>query len=238
MKVNVGNLFNVAETNELLVGLTIPILLDLLKVEGEAQLERLNTGEPFNPNNEVVQNKLRRSLQLAGESYIGTTFNLLNSSLGEGIGNGESIAKLTERVRDVFNLTDTYRAERIARTVVFQAANTSAREAYRQSGVVTEVRWHTAEDELTCEYCEPMNGKTVGIEDTFFDEGDTVRGRDGGILKLDFDDVEDPPLHANCRCFTNAVVVEKTTPEMITKAGEEDAETKLLQELVDELDHE
>lgn len=235
MKVNVGNLFNVAETNELLVGLTIPILLDLLKVEGEAQLERLNTGEPFNPNNEVVQNKLRRSLQLAGESYIGTTFNLLNSALGEGIGNGESIAKLTERVRDVFNLTDTYRAERIARTVVFQAANTSAREAYRQSGVVTEVRWHTAEDELTCEYCEPMNGKTVGIEDTFFDEGDMVRGRDGGIMKLDFDDVEDPPLHANCRCFTNAVVVEKQTPTMITKEVEDEAGTKLLEALVKQL---
>jgi HK97 family phage portal protein len=238
-KVNVGNFVNAGEATDLLVGLTIPILLDLMRNEGQAQLDRLNTTEPFNPNNETVQDKIRRSLRLAGESYVGTTFSLLNESLGEGVANGESMAKLTERVRDVFHLTDTYRAERIARSTVFQAANTSAREAYRQSGVVTEVRWHTAEDELTCEYCEPMNGKTVGIEDSFFDEGDTVRGRDGGVLKLDYDDVEDPPLHANCRCFTNAVVVEKATPEMITKeASEEDAETKLLQELVDELDHE
>lgn len=239
-KAGASNLFNVGEATDLLVGITIPILLDLMKVEGDAQLERLNTTEPFNPNNETIQDKIRRSLRLAGESYTGTTLQLLNSAVGEGVGAGESIAKLTERVRDVFALTDTYRAERIARTVVFQTANTSAREAYRQSGVVKEVRWHTADYELTCEFCEPMNGKTVGIEDTFFDEGDTVRGRDGGSLKLDFDTVEDPPLHANCRCFTNAVVVEeRSANEIVTKeAGEEDAETKLLQELVDELDHE
>ncbi len=238
-KAGVGSMFDVGEATDLLVGITIPILLDLLKAEGDAQLERLNTTEPFNPNNEKVQDKIRRALRLAGESYTNTTLNLLNNSVGEGISAGEGIAKLTNRVRDVFGLTDTYRAERIARTTVFQAANTSAREAYRQSGVVKEVRWHTAEDELTCEFCEPMNGKTVGIEDTFFDEGQTVRGRDGGSLKLDFDDVEDPPLHANCRCFTNAVLVEENSaPEIVTKAGEEDAETKVLQELVEELENE
>lgn len=239
-KAGVGNLFNVSEASDLLVGITIPILLDLLKAEGDAQLERLNTTEPFNPNNDIVQEKIRRALRLAGESYTDTTLNLLNTAVGEGVGAGEGIAKLTERVRDVFALTDTYRAERIARTVVFQTANASAREAYIQSGVVSEVRWHTAEDELTCEYCEPMNGKTVGLEDTFFDEGQTVRGRDGGTLKLDFDDVEDPPLHANCRCFTNAVLIgENNASEIVTKeVGEQDAETKLLQELVEELDHE
>ncbi len=238
-KVNAGSLINAGEATDLLVGLTIPILLDLLKVEGDAQLERLNTTEPFNPNNETVQEKIRRSLRLAGESYVGTTVQLINSALAEGIADGEGIAKLTNRVRDVFGLTDTYRAERIARTTVFQAANTSAREAYKQSGVVKAVKWHTAEDELTCEYCDVMNGKTVGLDDSFFDEGDTVRGRDGGSYTLDFDDVEDPPLHANCRCFTNAVIIEeRNETEITTKAGEEDAETKLLQELVDEFEHE
>lgn len=238
-KLNAGQLINVGETTDLLVGLTIPILLDLMKVEGDAQLERLNTTEPFNPNNDAVQDKLRRSLRLAGESYVGTTVELLNSALATGLSEGEGIAKLTQRVRDVFSLTDNYRAERIARTTVFQAANTSAREAYRQSGVVKAVKWHTAEDERTCEYCDAMNGKIVDIDESFFEEGDTVRGRDGGTYVLDFDDVEDPPLHANCRCFTNAVVIEgKEANQIVTKAGEEDAETKLLQELLKEFDHE
>lgn len=238
-KAKASAFFNVGEATDLLVGITIPILLDLMKNEGQAQLDRLDTTEPFNPNNDSVQDKIKRALRLAGESYTSTTLNLVNDSIGEGVSAGEGIAKLTQRVRDVFALTDTYRAERIARTVVFQTANTSAREAYKQSGVVKEVRWHTAEDEVVCEYCGPMNGKTVDIESTFFDEGDTVRGRDGGILHIDFDDVEDPPLHANCRCFTNAVIIEgKQAKEVVSKNGEEDAETKLLQELVEELGHE
>ena len=180
-KSGIGTLFDVGETSELLVGLTIPILLDLMKNEGQAQLERLNTTEPFNPKQWNCSRKvIRRRLRLASESYVSTTLQLLNNSLGEGVAEGESIAKLTWRVSDVFSLTDNYRAERIALTVVFQTANTSAREAYIQSGVVKEVRRHTAKTNRPCEYITSLwNGKqSVFRGIVLWPKRQTVRGRD------------------------------------------------------------
>lgn len=199
-------LFDIDNAQKLFVGFSFPILNDLIKDEGTAQAERIGSETPFNPNNETIQKRVRRILELSGQSYTKTTLELLNRTLDEGVGNGESLAKLTNRVADVFNLSNKYRAEAVARTTVFSTANASAREAYKQSGVVKAVKWHTAEDEVVCEFCGPMNGKTIDIDSTFFDEGDTVRGRDGGVLQVQFDTIQDPPLHVNCRCFTNAVI--------------------------------
>jgi len=89
-------------------------------------------------------------------------------------------------VASVFDLTEKYRAERVARTTVFATANDAAREAYIQSGVVKTVVWHTAEDELVCPECGPYDGKEIDVNDSFGN------------------DLVDPPLHVNCRCFTNA----------------------------------
>ena len=170
------DLFDVAQARTLFIGFTSPILQDLLKTEGQAQMARLNTSEPFNPLQEGVQEKVRNLLKLTAGSYTETTFKLLNSELQQGIDAGESLPELRQRVSQVFNLTDAYRAERVARTTVFGTANNAAREAYKQSGVVKTVVWHTAEDEMTCEFCEPMNGKTIDIDGEFFEKGDTVHG--------------------------------------------------------------
>ena len=35
---------------------------------------------------------------------------------------------------------------------------------------------------------------------SFFEEGDEFKGLKGGIIKLDYDTVEHPPLHPRCRC--------------------------------------
>ena len=235
----VKDLFNTAKVEELFIGITIPVLQELLQAEGAAQAARLNTSEPFNPNNAEIQKRLTQMLKLTGESYTDTTLKLLNNTLGEGVGAGESMAKLTQRVADVFELTSKYRAETVARTTVFSAANASAREAYRQSGVVSEVKWHTAEDEMVCEYCGPMNGTTVGIDETFFDEGESVRGSNGNTMQVSFGDVVDPPLHANCRCFTNAVVSRKDNENTPSEEKSADSDTDaFLKELLTALDYE
>lgn len=235
------DVFNAEQAQNLFIGFTSKILQDLIKAEGQAQMERLNTTEPFNPMNESIQNKLKKLLNLTSQSYTDTTLKLLNTELQAATSNGESLAEIKQRVANVFSLSEQYRAERVARTTVFGVANNAAREAYKQSGVVTEVAWHTAEDELVCEYCGPMNGKVIAVDESFFKEGQTVTGRDGGKMKLDFDTVEDPPLHANCRCFTKAETIEVTraATQMMTKAEEEmktpeaDTETKVLQEIFD-----
>ena len=230
------DLFNAAKVEELFIGLTIPVIQDLLQTEGTAQAERLNTSEPFNPNNADIQKRLTQMLKLTGQSYTETTSKLLNNTLAEGVGAGESMAKLAARVADVFELTSKYRAETVARTTVFSAANASAREAYKQSGVVSEVKWHTAEDEMVCEYCGPMNGTTVGIDETFFDEGEIVNGSNGNSMQVNFGDIIDPPLHANCRCFTNAVVTRKDNENTQSEEkSSDDDDVEFLEAMLNEL---
>lgn len=200
-------LFNPTQATDLFIGLTMPILQELLKAEGAAQMDRLDTGTPFNPLNEAAQKRIKQLLGITAQSYTDTTLKLLNTQLQAGVEAGEGLTALVQRVSDVFALTDTYRASQVARTTVFGVANSAAREAYKQSGVVTEVAWHTAEDEKVCEYCGPMDGKVIGVDENFFDEGDTVNGSAGGKLPLNFMGIEDPPLHPSCRCFTNAETI-------------------------------
>lgn len=241
LNVIIKELLDVERASEMFVGLTIPVLQELMQTEGTAQAERLNTTDPFNPNNAEIQDRLKKMLDMTAVSYTDTTLKLLNNTLADGIAEGESMSKLTQRVADVFELTSDYRAEAVARTTVFSAANASAREAYRQSGVVSEVKWHTAEDEVVCEFCGPMNGKTVGIDETFFDEGAVVRGADGGTMEVSFGDTIDPPLHVNCRCFTNAVVTRKdneNTPSEEKDADHESETDTFLKDILTALDYE
>jgi hypothetical protein len=66
---------------------------------------------------------------------------------------------------------------------------------------VADVKWYTAEDEMVCEFCGPMNGKTVAIDEGFFDKNETIEGSDGATMTTDYAAVENPPLHPNCRCY-------------------------------------
>lgn len=190
------------------IGLTFPLLQDLLKSEGQEQMDRLDTTLPFDPLEDTAQKRMKKLLELTAQSYTDTTLKLLATQLEQGVNAGENMDALVQRVADVFHLTETYRAAQVARTTVFGVANGAARDAYKQSGVVRTVAWHTAEDELVCEFCGPMDGKVIGVDDSFFDKGDIVRGADGGEIAVDFNGVEDPPLHPNCRCFTNAEDIE------------------------------
>lgn len=215
------SLFDVDNAQKLFIGLTSPILQDLIKTEGQAQMDRLDTTTAFSPLSERVQAKLAGLLKFTANSYTETTTKLLQSQLAQGVENGESLPELTQRVASVFDLTEQYRAERTARTTVFATANDAAREAYKQSGVVKTVVWHTAEDELVCEFCGPYDGKEVDI--------------DAG-----FGDTEDPPLHVNCRCFTNAgeISVERDVEIQETKQVEKvDEETAILSKLVEVLEN-
>lgn len=215
------DLFNVDTAQNIFIGLTSPILQELLKTEGQAQMDRLDTTTPFSPLAEKVQVKLAKLLNFTAGSYTDTTQKLLQAQLAEGVSNGESLPELTQRVATVFDLTEQYRAERTARTTVFATANNAAREAYIQSGVVKTVVWHTAEDELVCELCAPYDGKEVDINDSF-------------------GDVEDPPLHVNCRCFTNAgeIAVERAQQIIETKEKEVDEEAEFLSKMLDVLENE
>lgn len=80
----------------------------------------------------------------------------------------------------------TARAETIARSEIMDALNAGQNLAWEQAqeeGKLTEnatKEWITTPDEMLCPECEPMDGKTVPVGESFPDG--------------------DPPLHPNCRC--------------------------------------
>ncbi len=106
-------------------------------------------------------------------------------------------------IRDnVGDYSDSTRAEMVARTETFRTANYATVEAWKQSGVVTEKIWYTAEDESVCPDCDALHGTVVGIDENFLDKGDTTESG----KTIDYSDIEGGSLHPNCRCYIRPVV--------------------------------
>jgi len=94
---------------------------------------------------------------------------------------GSPLSALENRLTPIFGQV---RAEMIAATEttrVYQSGNQAAWEA---SGIVSKMVWRTAEDDLVCDICGPMEGVEIGIGDI---------------------DAQ-PPAHSNCRCSSVPVV--------------------------------
>jgi HK97 family phage portal protein len=122
------------------------------------------------------------------------------AAIAAGIDRGENATQLRKRIEGVFGFEDRVRSTRIARTETIWGLNAGAIEGYKQSGVVVAKEWSTAADERVCEWCEPMDGKIIGLEGDYFKMGDTFIGRDGGKLNFQIENVGHPPLHPQCRC--------------------------------------
>ena len=83
------------------------------------------------------------------------------------------------------------RAASIATTETTRAYSHGERQAYLQEGI-THWRWNTARDDLTCEYCGPLNKKVVKIGETFgYFHGEAIT---------------QPPFHPMCRCWTSPIL--------------------------------
>ena len=189
-------LFYLQDEIGITVNLVTPALTDLYNKEGIAAGSLVGfDGVALN------QNILDRSIALMSKSYNETTLNLLKDKLDQGIREGQSIRELKNTISDIYNYSDETRAEIVARTEAFRTANLATKEAWKQSGVVRTVKWYTAEDELVCPLCAPMDGKVISVDDNFFDQGDTAEGSDGSTFDISYSDVETPPLHPDCRCY-------------------------------------
>jgi len=187
-----------------LVVMSTPLVKETVVEIGQGELTQLISGISFDLQDPMVVDFMEKHIPKFSFEVNKTTANALRKTLRAGIEAGEGIPDLKKRVNGVFHFADNYRAERIARTETARAANRATEFAYMQSGEVEGKEWVTALDERTCPWCEDMNGKTMGLGENYFDEGDslTVTGDKGKpqIIHFDYEEIIDPPLHANCRC--------------------------------------
>jgi len=187
------------QETQIMVRVYDPIIKQIVRTEG-ARAAKLVGKRLFDLATRPVQDYLKnRSYDFSFEVNEETNA-LLGKELADGIAAGEGVPELRKRVETLFGDMEKYRAERIARSEVIRASNFSKQEAYKQSEVVEYKQWFAYDDERSCEFCPELDGKIVGVSDSYFDKGDTFKGNQGGVLDLDYGDVEYPPLHVNCRC--------------------------------------
>lgn len=226
------DLFDAEKWITIMADLITPISIDVFKQEAAAAAKLIGI-ELDNPLTPESRRALEHGIGLMARRYNETTRDQLKSRLEDGINQGLGLDDLKERVMEVYDFSNEVRAEMVARTETFRTANAATRDTWKQSGIVKSLKWYTAADERTCEFCGPMHGKVIGIDETFFNLGDTVDGSEGGTLPVDYDTIENPPLHVQCRCYVRP---EKITLREMNPAETKDVETLDEKEL-DELDN-
>ncbi len=155
-----------------------------------------------------IENESVRLSRGAARGVNRYTVTRVSEILGEGVQNGETVDQLTEKVQDWAGKqgdaerSTLSRARTIARTEAMRASRAAEVEAWKSSGIVEGKTWLLAPD--PCEFCEAaakaFGEKSIGVGESFFAKGETLEGADGGTLSLDYEAVDGPPLHPNCRC--------------------------------------
>jgi len=178
-----------------------PLIERTMKKEGNIAIELVNPEAVFSVDAPPVRNYIKNNTRKFSKEINETTNEQLKETLQEGIEQGEGTNDLTKRVKEVFRRAKRNRAAIIARTEIIKASNAATEQAYVQSGVVEGKEWLTAFDERTCEACMAMNGKTMALNKNYFNKGDKFMG-----IHFDYDSIQYPPLHCNCRCTLLPVV--------------------------------
>jgi HK97 family phage portal protein len=168
--------------------------------------------------------------------------------IGDGVANGETIPEIAERVKtwavkdgDAERAT-TRRALTIARTEAQRASRRAEVEAWKASGVVTGKTWLLAPD--PCEFCEAASDafskNAVGLDDSFYQKGDLLFGspdKEGNRreMLMDYEDIDGPPLHPNCRCALQPRLDDEFEAEMQQAERElAEAEAENLRQIIAE----
>lgn len=174
-----------------------PVLSALVLEQGQIALEFSGAGDAKYAASKALQAAITASTKKMSQNFDQDTLDQLNDTLNEGLQNSESISDLSDRVSDVYDTAQGYRADRIARTEAQSASNAATLDAYQQNPVVVSMTWFA--NPGACEYCDELDGTTVGLEDTFVSQGDSVDVGDDSY-QADYGDVNTPPLHPNCSC--------------------------------------
>ncbi len=117
----------------------------------------------------------------------GTTKRRLQREIAGFADSGETFQAFSRRLAasDMFS---PQKAQMIAVTEVTRAYAEGNKAAWRESGVVEGVEWNTANDELVCPICGPLDGEQTGLDDDF----------EGGY---------NFPAHPRCRCWGTPVTI-------------------------------
>lgn len=216
-------LFDDAAYDSELVASLEPMLTDLTQTQGGIALAFAGDDQNEFHMTSNIRAILRKNTRRMATNFNDETLEKLNTTLAEGIQAGEGISALKGRVNDVYDAVDDYRSLRIARTETLKASNNATVMAYKQTGYVTGKEWVVNPD--ACDQCGEFDGKTVGLDDDFLGVGESYtvgEGDDTTTYTNNYDTIETPPLHPNCRCTIAPVTDTKSlTQNLVSKKEHE-----------------
>lgn len=181
-------MFDVTKENKLLAQISLPFIEEFVVSAGKDAMNTIAPAEDFNVTDRVRKFIKERAKEMA-KQVNATTVDKLARTLSEGIGQGEGIAKLRDRVNTVYEEYPVWRAETIARTEATGANNRGFVESYEQSGVANAKEWIATLDARTRDSHADQDGEIVGLDETF-----------GNGLDYPGDPSGDPAETINCRC--------------------------------------
>lgn len=201
-KDNQMQFFDKATYNNLIDVQITPVLADMAEVQGGLALSFAgDTDNEFYLTNDILASLKNGTARMA-EDFNSETIAKLNATLAEGMQAGEGIGALKKRVSSIFEDATGYRAKRIARTETLKASNLATLEAYRQTGYVKGKQWVV--NPGACPQCELFIGRTTSLDETFLAVGDSYTFTDENgkehTITNNYDAINAPPLHPNCRC--------------------------------------
>lgn len=179
-----------------LLELLFPLLTGAALAGAEEALEELlemGMGVDWGLVNTRAVEWARRFAALLAADITETTRAFVGEAIAQWMESGERLEVLIEVLEPMFGRV---RAEMIGVTETTRSWAEGNLATWRESGVVKGKRWETANDELVCPICEPLNGMVVGLDENGFTT------EEGGM------GLTAPPAHVRCRCGL-APVVEK-----------------------------
>lgn len=216
-------LFDLEKWINITVSAITPIAMRFFKKEADHALDVIGAPGLDVAGTPSAKTAMTKAMSLMAQSYNQDTLDILEAKLTEGLKQGFGVQKLGELVSDIYTWKDTYAAERVALTESNRITNEAGKMAWKESGRVKEIKWVTAGSDV-CTFCQAQDGKTIDIDDNFFDKGDTIEGEDGAEMDADYSDIGGPPLHPNCRCGIKPILSKKIqTADILGKEAEIDA---------------
>lgn len=191
-------IFDVDASTQRIVGNLVPMGLELMEEAAQYALDIADDADRQFEITQAIKDYVQQRILKLADATNDETIQAIEAAIAEGISQGESVAKLKKRIREIYDNATNVRAERIARTESLAASNEGTLEAYKQSPLVTGKEWSAEAN--ACQYCNSLNGKIIGLSEDFAKLGQGVEGDDGQKLKTDYENILHPPLHPNCRC--------------------------------------
>ena len=151
------NIFN--EENQRLASMIVAYYMDMVKDGQEFALEMMGIDRDVILNKDVIYERVNMITD-QGKGILNTVFNQIRIEVSDAINNGDSIDKLAERIKSVYNTTNS-RALKIARTETSAVVSKATMLEYAENGIQYK-KWSTSKDERVRE-AHAANGRQGAI---------------------------------------------------------------------------